>query len=69
MCWIWHTEGYIEKRRITGSQALKDAGSLIAYMLVGEKYNKEEQERLLKVIREANDNEEAELPPVVELGG
>lgn len=33
------------------------------------KYNKEEQERLLKVIREANDNEEAELPPVVELGG
>ena len=54
---------------ITGSQALKDAGSLIAYMLVGEKYNKEEQERLLKVIREANDNEEAELPHVVELGG
>lgn len=57
------------KKMITGSQALKDAGSLIAYMLVGEKYNKEEQERLLKVIREANDNEEAELPPVVELGG
>ena len=53
----------------SGSQALKDAGSLIAYMLVGEKYNKEEQERLLKVIREANDNEEAELPPVVELEG
>ena len=50
---------------ITGSQALKDAGSLIAYMLVGEKYDKGEQERLLKVIREANDNEEAELPPVV----
>ena len=57
------------KKMITGSQALKDAGSLIAYMLVGEKYNKEEQERLLKVIREANDNEEAELPHVVELGG
>lgn len=55
------------KKMITGSQALKDAGSLIAYMLVGEKYNKEEQERLLKVIREANDNEEAVLPPVVEL--
>lgn len=54
------------KKMITGSQALKDAGSLIAYMLIGEKYNKEEQERLLKVIREANDNEKAELPPVVE---
>ena len=53
------------KKMITGSQALKDAGSLIAYMLVGEKYDKGEQERLLKVIREANDNEEAELPPVV----
>ena len=54
------------KKMITGSQALKDAGSLIAYMLVGEKYDKEEQKRLLNVIREANDNEEAELPPVVE---
>lgn len=53
------------KKMITGSQALKDAGSLIAYMLIGEKYDKGEQERLLKVIREANDNEEAELPPVV----
>ena len=36
------------------------------YPMIGEKYNKEEQERLLKVIREANNNEEAELPPVVE---
>ena len=54
------------KKMIAGSKALKDAGSLIAYMLMGEKYDKEERERLLKVIREANDNEKAKLPPVVE---
>ena len=54
------------KKMITGSKALKDAGSLIAYMLLGNDYDTEEKERLLRVIREANDNEELELPPAVE---
>lgn len=54
------------KKMITGSKALKDAGSLIAYMLLGNVYDTEEKERLLRVIREANDNEELELPPAVE---
>lgn len=55
-----------KKKMITGSQALKDAGSLIAFMLIGEKYDTTEKERLLKVIREANDNEDLTLPLAIE---
>lgn len=54
------------KKMITGSQALKDAGSLIAYMLIGERYDQAEKDRLLRVIREANDDETIDLPPVIE---
>lgn len=53
------------KKMITGSQALKDAGGLIAYMLLGDKLDGEERERLLKVVQEANDDEKAGLPPVI----
>lgn len=54
------------KKMITGSQALKDAGSIIAYMLVGNHFSKEEKQSLLQTIRQANDNDSVELPPITE---
>ena len=54
------------KKMITGSQALKDAGSIIAYMLVGDKFTEEEQQGLLQTIRQANDDETLDLPPITE---
>lgn len=51
---------------ITGSSALKNAGGIIAYMLIGDKIPKAECERLLGVLREAEDDETVELPDVIE---
>lgn len=55
-----------KKKMITGSQALKDAGSIIAYMLVGDKFSAEEKDNLLKTIRQANEDENLELPFITE---
>ncbi len=52
------------RKMITGSQALKDAGSIIAYMLVGDKFSDEEKKNLLQTIRQANNDETLELPPI-----
>ena len=54
------------KKMITGSSALKNAGGIIAYMLVGNKISKAECDRLLGVLREAADDETVELPDVIE---
>lgn len=51
---------------ITGSQALKDAGSIIAYLLVGGKFTDTEKDSVLQIIRKANDDETLELPDVIE---
>lgn len=53
------------KKMITGSQALKNAGSVIAYMLVGNSFSKAEKDNLLKTIREAQDDISYELPAIV----
>ena len=52
------------KKMITGSQALKDAGNLIAYMILGDKYDRDEKNKLLNLIREANDDDNVELPQI-----
>lgn len=52
------------KKMITGSQALNEAGSIIAYMLVGDKFSSDEKNRLLQIIRQANDDDTLDLPPV-----
>lgn len=54
------------KKMIAGSQALKNAGGIIAYMLIGDAVALAERERLLGVLREAADDETAELPAVIE---
>ena len=54
------------KKMITGSKALKDAGSIIAYMLVGDKFADAEKSNILQIIRKANDDETLELPDVIE---
>lgn len=54
------------KKMITGSQALKNAGSIIAYMLVGDKFTTTETNNILQTIREANDDDTLELPDIVE---
>lgn len=51
---------------IAGAQALRNAGGIIAYMLIGDKVPLVERERLLSVLREATDDENAKLPDVIE---
>lgn len=55
-----------KKKMITGSQALKNAGSIIAYMLVGDRFSADEKNNLLQIIRQANEDETLELPPIIE---
>lgn len=70
----WNPEYYVwsnilvinskNKKMITGSQALKDAGEIIAYMLIGNEFSDEKKEHLLLTIRQAQDNDKIELPPI-----
>lgn len=55
------------KKMITGSQALKNAGNIIAYMLIGNEYTEKEKEQLLQILRDANSDEghEVELPEIL----
>ena len=52
------------KKMITGSQALKEAGNIIAYMLVGQHFSADEKKNLLQTIRQANADDSVELPPI-----
>lgn len=52
------------KKMITGSQALKEAGNIIAYMLVGHHFTVEKKQNLLQIIRQANDDDSVELPTI-----
>ena len=54
------------KKMIAGTQAYKNAGGIITYMLIGDKVPLTERERLLSVIREAADDENVKLPDVIE---
>ena len=54
------------KKMIAGTQALKNAGGIIAYMLIGDNVPQAERERLLGVLREASDDENVELRAVIE---
>ena len=70
----WNPEYYVwsnilvinskNKKMITGSQALKDAGEIIAYMLIGDEFSNEKKEHLLLTIRQAQDDDEIELPQI-----
>lgn len=70
----WNPEYYVwsnilvinskNKKMITGPQALKDAGEIIAYMLIGDEFSNEKKEHLLLTIRQAQDDDEIELPPI-----
>ena len=53
---------------ITGSQTLKDAGNLIAYMLVGKRFTKDEKNKLLETLRKAQNDEKESicLPQITE---
>ncbi len=53
------------KRMITGAKALRDAGVLIAYMVIGSKFTEKQKQELLQKLRDASDNENVELPPIV----
>lgn len=67
----------MNKRMITGSQALKDAGKIIAYMLIGHDFSEREVENLREILRNArgdikeedrNSMQESDvkLPPIIE---
>ena len=53
------------KRMITGTKALKDAGMLIAYMVIGSKFSEKSKQELLQKLRDAGNDQSIELPPIV----
>lgn len=50
---------------ITGTKALKDAGMLIAYMVIGSKFSEKSKQELLQKLRDAGNDQSIELPPIV----
>lgn len=67
----------MNKRMITGSQALKDAGKIIAYMLIGNDFSEKEEDAVREILKKAktdSKNEdgssaeeiEVQLPPIIE---
>ena len=67
----------MNKRMITGSQALKDAGKIIAYMLIGNEFSDKEVEEVREILKKAKadiknedgssaDEVEVTLPPIIE---
>ncbi len=67
----------MNKRMITGSQALKDAGKIIAYMLIGHDFSEREVENLREILRNARGDikeeyrnsmqgSDVKLPPIIE---
>ena len=67
----------MNKRMITGSQALKDAGKIIAYMLIGDDFSDKEVDEVREILKKAkadvknDDGSSAEdvevtLPPIIE---
>ena len=67
----------MNKRMITGSQALKDTGKIIAYMLVGHKFSDKEVEEVKEILKNAKadvknedgspaENTEVQMPPIIE---
>ena len=52
---------------ITGAQALRNAGNIIAYMLIGNEFTNKEREQLLQLLRDASGSEggEVKLPDMV----
>ncbi len=67
----------MNKRMITGSQALKDAGKIIAYMLIGNEFSDKEVEDVREILKKAKtdvknedgspvENIDVQLPLVIE---
>ena len=53
------------KRMITGAQALRNAGEVIAYMVIGDDFKKQEKEQLLQKLRDAADDQTVQLPEII----
>jgi len=55
------------KKMITKTNSLKQAGKLIAYMLIGNKFNAEEVNEVQGILNEAvGENQEVELPKIID---
>lgn len=57
--------GSANKKMITGKDSIRSAGAVITYMVMGECMNRTETADVLEIIRNARNDEEAELPPRV----
>ena len=54
------------KKMITKTNSLKQAGKLIAYMLIGDKFDDEEVDEVKEILNEAaGENQNAELPKII----
>ena len=55
------------KKMITKTNSFKNAGKLIAYILIGYKFNHEEVNEVQKIFNEAvGENQEVELPKIID---
>lgn len=55
------------KKMITKTNSLKQAGKLIAYMLIGDSFSNEEVNEVQEILNEAvGENQEVELPKIIE---
>lgn len=58
--------GSANKKMITGKESVRAAGMVISYLVLGNQMNNEEQDDVLTIIRNAHNNLDEELPPVIE---
>lgn len=53
------------KKMITGKEAIRSAGMVISYLVMGKEMSKEEIEDVTQIIRNAKNDETAKLPQIV----
>ena len=58
---------WIQKKVIVGKESVRQAGLVISYMAMGRMMTKTEIEEVRRIVRNARNNEKAELPPTYTL--
>ena len=54
--------GSAQKKMITGKEAVRAAGQVISYMIIGDSMNRSEQQNVSEIVRNAKNNEKEPLP-------
>ena len=57
--------GSAKKKMITGRESIRNAGLIIAYLTIGDMMSTNEKATILEIIRNAENNDNAQLPELV----